>query len=377
MTETSRVAPGSATCRSGKKPFASEEEAVEFAARLRQSRSFDAVIQRPYPCPHCRFYHLTSSQLETSDGLSYDPATTIVLREMRAMRQPEFDDQVRAWALDPEKDDDSVLAHPALIQRTRRALGRILRTDAQDPQLLAAHERIKRHALRFGVAVGEISKRVEVTPAGQERAVFGQPTAPTRGGVKRLAGRVEMSEQGVQEIRLVTMEDLSDAAATRLAELNLVLQRDQGTFEDAVFLWATTAYSPWEDDMVFQSAELVQPTTWALVRLRRAAEAEMKRSSHWLDRLLLQTEVRLLGQARNILKPYVNLALAKKAKSTETMLALKVMRTYRFTEFRQIRQDFRDGMTTRQAEAAYRERLGLGERQTKRRNRRKRPRKKA
>jgi hypothetical protein len=327
--------------------------------------------------------------LEAADRLGRNPETEAILNELRSMRMTEFDKAVLEWALHPDRESDKIFASPPLIKRTVRALGRLQdaplagasllgggrELDAKDrARLQGIREKVSRHALRFGVTRPQFSPAPKadgdsgkVTTAQPLRAVSdtepkGRQDHPRKGSRRRL-GDIKVNAQGVREIALPNLESLPPKAAARVAQLRYYFENDKGTWEDAVYLWATSG-GTWEDDRAFQSTELAFHTGQTLVRLRKDAQTQQAQSPSREEQEMLRLDIKMLGETRNQLKPFINLAMAQRARSKDEELALKVLRRVYYKDYVEILADIKakKGKRTAEQQAKARKWAALEER---------------
>jgi hypothetical protein len=279
-----------------------------------------------------------ASQLSASEHVGRNPEFEAIVRSLKAMSRQDYDAEVRHWALDPKPDpkDDQIFRHPALLPRTRMAMQRLLK-EAKGGEAAVAQktaEKLHAHAIRLGMQRQE---------AGARRTTL-------------RAGRPGDRVVKVDEIKLPSLQDMPTEAAKRLEQLVLLVKHDMGTFEDAVFLWATSPGVTWEEDMVFQSAELATATSDALRRLQRDNRAQEAEATSREEQALLRIDGRMLGEARNALKPFVNLARANRARSDAETAALDMLRRVYYPDYRAILADVKAKKPKREVERLARER---------------------
>lgn len=312
---------------------------------------------------------ISGNPLAAATGLGRNPETEMLLKELRTMRQDAFDAAVREWALDPSREEDRLFAHPAVIRRTTRALERLSTpgvlelTSAQGAELRGIAEKIRRHALRFSSDPRRERKKLTPPPVAAPAKVSAGPATkpsepsgrPRRRSAAKPVGQIRVSKEGLREIALPGVGDMPPSAVARTAQLRYYLENDKATFEDAVFLWATSGDAPIEDDLAFQSVDLASETFNTLFRLRREAQAQQADATGE-ELALLKLDFKMLSEVRNELKPFVNLARALKARSKDEDLALKVLRQTYYQAYRDILADLKAKKTKRQAKALAKER---------------------
>lgn len=161
-------------------------------------------------------------------------------------------------------------------------------------------------------------------------------------------------------IELPDPDDLTDEEERLLLDLQHASEQE---FEDFLrkYVAAPTESAQW----VLRHPSLVLTTRDALYRLQAGVQ---QRAQHEQDKMMRQVhldQVKKYGRERRAIAPFVNLAISEAAKRTSRARAEKMLGKMRYPELKAIQRDYEAGLTDREVEARYKERMGRGPRSTK------------
>lgn len=155
---------------------------------------------------------------------------------------------------------------------------------------------------------------------------------------------------------LLDPDDLNAEEERLLARLRVI---DGSEYEKEVNRYLNCPTESWQ--IVMRHPDVVEKTNDALLRLQHRATTKLKRTSlsDRETRESVRQQIELYREERQAIRPYIGLAVAEAGRKSDRaraeQLTMRLRRDELAADVKFLEQCLREGMSTRQAEQAWRE----------------------